>query len=800
MSSTLPPSQITPAIPAVAIVVDSSLTLAQEWRRILLDYCTPLFARLAEGHSSFLPQLRLGFVTYGPPDCDGSPVFVNRFFAVGVHNELKEMSRLSIGRTATGGSLGMAALEGYAAAIEMFDILKGGVNQKPLRPLSLNESRDKPKEVFSYHLWHFAAGQPDDAKHPRWNNSPALDSLTWKTIPAELKKREINCSMLLVSPSPKFSKLFSDIADARLAPWFPTRPNHTILLSGFTPSPKPRAAVPSTIPAKRPAESPAEQRSPGPKISKPPSQTASPALAAAKKPVPQSSPLIPPATASAPPSSSATSPTVPPATAPNSSPPKPPARETSDGTVIDLTQSTTEIVPPTMQQGRAPPLQPNPMQQAPPAQPQPIHTPSQAQPLPTPQSQGQPSSMQPQSQPPSFPLNLKPPASADPVEMVTKLKQVEMRIAELRNKHTEATQAGRTDEANKLALILTQHIAAYKKGREFMMKILEAKRAAAAAAQGQGPSSQPAPDPAPTAGTTQHSTPTMSATPQPTPNANSRSTPRLATPRMAANPNPMSAMNPSPSHVTTNSGVGAGSGSAANANAALLQAFNPAAAQIPTQSGLSGPDAHGLGTMSQLGLSHNNPLGQQQQPMPPAFAAQMKKLVEQRNLAQNAQTHIPAGNGAGTNGGTGAPVAPAMAGGFGGATVDVQWVGTFVWQGTDPTRNEKKEVRAQVVAVAPTGNPLASTWPKVLSLVPAGPAVPMNELQEWMKKTQPVLMRVQAAPGTDDHNFGQLVKLLRERSYVGRPSALPLGHPLTLCLFDSTQLRDGRFKAWAEPR
>ena len=70
----------------------------------------------------------------------------------------------------------------------MFDTLKNGANQRPLRPLSLNESRDKPKEVFSYHLWHFAAGQPDNAKKPRWNRAPALDNLTWNTVPTELKK------------------------------------------------------------------------------------------------------------------------------------------------------------------------------------------------------------------------------------------------------------------------------------------------------------------------------------------------------------------------------------------------------------------------------------------------------------------------------------------------------------------------------------------------------------------------------------------------------------------------------------
>ncbi len=52
MSSTLPPSQVTAAIPVVAIVVDSSLTLALEWNRILHEYCNPLFARL--GNSSLL--------------------------------------------------------------------------------------------------------------------------------------------------------------------------------------------------------------------------------------------------------------------------------------------------------------------------------------------------------------------------------------------------------------------------------------------------------------------------------------------------------------------------------------------------------------------------------------------------------------------------------------------------------------------------------------------------------------------------------------------------------------------------
>ena len=68
----------------------------------------------------------------------------------------------------------------------MFDMLKSGISQKPPRPLTFNDKQ--PKEEFSCHLWHFAAGQPDDAKHPLWNSSPTLDTLTWSTVPTELKK------------------------------------------------------------------------------------------------------------------------------------------------------------------------------------------------------------------------------------------------------------------------------------------------------------------------------------------------------------------------------------------------------------------------------------------------------------------------------------------------------------------------------------------------------------------------------------------------------------------------------------
>jgi hypothetical protein len=52
----------------------------------------------------------------------------------------------------------------------------------------------------------------------------------------------------------------------------------------------------------------------------------------------------------------------------------------------------------------------------------------------------------------------------------------------------------------------------------------------------------------------------------------------------------------------------------------------------------------------------------------------------------------------------------------------------------------------------------------------------MQELQEWTRKNNPVMMQIRPAPGTDDHNYGQLVKLLREKGYVGRLYARQVVH------------------------
>ena len=232
----------------------------------------------------------------------------------------------------------------------------------------------------------------------------------------------------------------------------------------------------------------------------------------------------------------------------------------------------------------------------------------------------------------------------------------------------EALQAGDNDEANRQNIIFSGQVAAYKKGCTAYMEQILYTKDILAATQTQG-SSQPY-DSMLHPGTIQHSTP------------------RLARPRnpgMPLNQNPMSVMNQSSPNIYPNSSASAAAN--ANANAALLQAFNTNPTQTPPQvgsGGVSTHDPHVLGATPHHGHSHNNSLGKLPQQMPPGVAAQMKQFNEQRGVAQGNQGLVIGGDGSGTN-----------AGGIGGQ----QWSGTLTWQGTDTTRNERKEVHAQVTAI-----------------------------------------------------------------------------------------------------
>ena len=110
--------------------------------------------------------------------------------------------------------------------------------------------------------------------------------------------------------------------------------------------------------------------------------------------------------------------------------------------------------------------------------------------------------------------------------------------------------------------------------------------------------------------------------------------------------------------------------------------LSPTAMQTLQQVALDGvsvSDVHGLGATSQhAGNPSDNSLGMQPAQMFPGLvAAQMTQLVEQRGLAQGNRESMG------------------------------QWSGKIVWWGTDTTRNERRELRAQVTATASKGDPYA---------------------------------------------------------------------------------------------
>lgn len=147
-------------------------------------------------------------------------------------------------------------------------------------------------------------------------------------------------------------------------------------------------------------------------------------------------------------------------------------------------------------------------------------------------------------------------------------------------------------------------------------------------------------------------------------------------------------MNPPPPNIYPYSEEGAGPGPASNMNATLTQAFNnfnPTAMQTPQQvvlDGVSVSDVHGLSasaTSQHAGHVHDNGLGMQHpQTFPGLVATQMiQHFVEQRGLERGNHERMD------------------------------QWSGTIAWWGTDTTRNERREVRAQVTATASKGDPCA---------------------------------------------------------------------------------------------
>lgn len=230
---------------AVACVIDASLSLATEWTRVLTAYIMPILKRLNETYSGH--QFRLALVTYGAADTLPNPLLSKRFFfpPVSVVKELREDPRkLGIGSAV--GVRGLSALEGMVAAIELFDILHN----------SLALAGPKDGRVPVSHILHIAGSPPNSAQRPAWNTLPHLDSVSWDTLPLELKKRKINLSLVALQHIQQFQDVQSATSApaAQISPWFTVYPPHILMLSGFPPLS--HVQTPKLNAIKRPNESP----------------------------------------------------------------------------------------------------------------------------------------------------------------------------------------------------------------------------------------------------------------------------------------------------------------------------------------------------------------------------------------------------------------------------------------------------------------------------------------------------------------------------------------------------------------
>ncbi|KAG1821560.1 uncharacterized protein BJ212DRAFT_1296934 [Suillus subaureus] len=211
---------------AVACVIDASLALATEWNRVFTAYILPILKRLNEAYSGH--NFRLALVTYGAADTYPNPLLSKRFFLSpnSVMKELREDPwKLGIGSVI--GVRGLSALEGMVAAIEFFDILHN----------TLALAGPKDGRIHVSHIIHIAGSPPDSAQRPAWNTLPHLDSVSWDTLPVELKKRKINLSLVTLQQIQQFQDVQSatSIPTPQTNPWFTVYAPHILMLSGFPP-------------------------------------------------------------------------------------------------------------------------------------------------------------------------------------------------------------------------------------------------------------------------------------------------------------------------------------------------------------------------------------------------------------------------------------------------------------------------------------------------------------------------------------------------------------------------------------
>ncbi|PSR88737.1 hypothetical protein PHLCEN_2v5088 [Hermanssonia centrifuga] len=188
----------------------------------------------------------------------------------------------------------------------------------------------------------------------------------------------------------------------------------------------------------------------------------------------------------------------------------------------------------------------------------------------------------------------------------------------------------------------------------------------------------------------------------------------------------------------------------ANSSATEFQHIKMETGETATQATgqASGPSQPQL---SQATGMHPNPTESQ-------LAAQMQKLIEQRNRTP----HVPPTNIS--------AIDPAS--GSGHAATESQpntiiWKGAFVWRGLDSV---PMSIQVMVPLVA-RGTPIrADNWPSSMTLTSSPePAAPLPMLNEWIKKHNCAPFPIQILPGGDaphnnENQYKALVRLLAEKN------------------------------------
>jgi hypothetical protein len=197
-----PPHQLT----ALAVVIESSLTIAQEWPAPLFQYCMHLFKRINEAHHPakvppLIPHcaLIISFLTlaqgsfrrlwnsrYCPVSHTLQEIFYRKYNGIQRnilrtnalwhwHDELRRRAR-------------------YGSTRRPCSCFGGNFNQKlPFRSFPVRQMFDDLQKlpntkICGSFILHIAASAPDNSLRPEWNDSELMDDMTWESLPVEFKK------------------------------------------------------------------------------------------------------------------------------------------------------------------------------------------------------------------------------------------------------------------------------------------------------------------------------------------------------------------------------------------------------------------------------------------------------------------------------------------------------------------------------------------------------------------------------------------------------------------------------------